>query len=175
MIITNNNLAISFLVITGGYNPLNFNVLEGVYASSPYRGEVKVQEFKQVVETYANNDIRIIMDVVYNHVASASASNFNKLVPGYYFRYNQDWSLNNDSGVGNVFASENPMASKFIIESVLFGRANITLKGFRFDLMELISDETLIALDKALNDEGFYDVVIWGEPWHRRLFRWLQN
>ncbi|HKM02598.1 MAG TPA: alpha-amylase family glycosyl hydrolase, partial [Bacilli bacterium] len=149
-----------------GYNPLNFNALEGVYASSPYRGEVKVQEFKQVVETYANNDIRIIMDVVYNHVASASASNFNKLVPGYYFRYNQDWSLNNDSGVGNVFASENPMASKFIIESVLFWAREYNIKGFRFDLMELISDETLIALDKALNDEGFYDVVIWGEPWH---------
>lgn len=149
-----------------GYNPLNFNALEGVYASTPYKGEVKVQEFKQVVETYAKNDIRIIMDVVYNHVASASSSNFNKLVPGYYFRYNNDWSLNNDSGVGNVFASEKPMASKFIIDSVLFWAREYKIKGFRFDLMELISDDTLIALDEALDDEGFYDVVIWGEPWH---------
>lgn len=149
-----------------GYNPLNFNVLEGQYSSNPYLGEVRIQEFKQVVETYAENDIRIIMDVVYNHVASASSSNFQKIVPGYYFRFNQDWSLNNDSGVGNVFASENPMASKFIIDSVLFWAQEYNIKGFRFDLMELISDSTLIALDQALSAAGLHDVVIWGEPWN---------
>lgn len=148
-----------------GYNPLNFNVLEGAYASNPYRGEIRVQEFKQVVEKFAENDIRIIMDVVYNHVASASASNFNKIVPGYYFRYNADWSLNNDSGVGNVFASENKMASKFIVDSVLFWAQEYNIKGFRFDLMELISDQTLIDLEKALNEKGLRDVVIYGEPW----------
>ncbi len=148
-----------------GYNPLNFNALEGSYASNPYRGEVRVQEFKQVVETFADNDIRIIMDVVYNHVASASASNFNKIVPGYYFRYNQDWSLNNDSGVGNVFASENKMAAKFIADSVLFWAEEFNIKGFRFDLMELIADETMILIDQTLAENGFDDVVIWGEPW----------
>ena len=148
-----------------GYNPLNFNAVEGVYASNPYRGEIRVQEFKQVVEKFANNDIRVVMDVVYNHVASASASNFNKVVPGYYFRYNADWTLNNDSGVGNVFASENPMAAKFIIDSILFWVEEYNIKGFRFDLMQLINDDTLIALDQALKDAGYNDVVVWGEPW----------
>ena len=149
-----------------GYNPLNFNVLEGQYSSNPYLGEVRVQEFKQVVEAYANHDIRVIMDVVYNHVASASSSNFQKIVPGYYFRFNQDWSLNNDSGVGNVFASENPMAAKFIVDSVLFWAEEFNIKGFRFDLMELIADSTMIALEEALVAHGLHDVVIWGEPWN---------
>lgn len=148
-----------------GYNPLNFNVVEGVYSSNPYRGEYRVQEFKQVVEKFANNDIRVIMDVVYNHVASASASNFNKVVPGYYFRYNSDWTLNNNSGVGNVFASENPMATKFIIDSVLFWIEEYNIKGFRFDLMQLINDDALIALDQALKDAGYDDIAVWGEPW----------
>lgn len=148
-----------------GYNPLNFNALEGVYSSNPYRGEYRIQEFKQVVETFAEKDIRVIMDVVYNHVASASASNFNKIVPGYYFRYNEDWTLNNDSGVGNVFASENPMAAKFIIDSILFWIREYNIKGFRFDLMQLINDDTLIALDEALTAAGYDDVVVWGEPW----------
>ena len=148
-----------------GYNPLNFNALEGVYSSNPYKGEVRVQEFKQVVEEFAKNDIRVIMDVVYNHLGSASASNFNKIVPGYYFRYNADWSLNNDSGVGNVFASENKMAAKFIADSVLFWAKEYNIKGFRFDLMELIADETLQLVDQTLATNGLDDVVIWGEPW----------
>lgn len=148
-----------------GYNPLNFNALEGVYSSNPYKGEVRVQEFKQVVEEFAKNDIRVIMDVVYNHLGSASASNFNKIVPGYYFRYNADWSLNNDSGVGNVFASENKMAGKFIADSVLFWAKEYNIKGFRFDLMELIADETLQLVDQTLATNGLDDVVIWGEPW----------
>ena len=152
-----------------GYNPLNFNALEGVYASNPYRGEYRIQEFKQVVETFAEHDIRVIMDVVYNHVASASASNFNKVVPGYYFRYNSDWTLNNDSGVGNVFASENPMAAKFLIDSILFWIDEYNIKGFRFDLMQLINDDTLIALDQALKDAGHDDVTIWGEPWSAKF------
>jgi len=148
-----------------GYNPLNFNVLEGQYSSNPVFGEVRVQEFKQVVEKFAQNDIRVIMDVVYNHLGSASSSNFHKIVPGYYFRYNQDWSLNNDSGVGNVFASQNPMAAKFIADSVLFWAKEYNIKGFRFDLMELISDDTLKLVEQTLLNNGFDDIVIWGEPW----------
>lgn len=147
-----------------GYNPQNYNVLEGAYSSNPLRGEIRIQEMKQVIKKFAENDIRIVMDVVYNHVASASASNFQKLVPGYYFRYNQDGSLKNESGVGNDFATEREMARKFIVESVKFWAEEYQIKGFRFDLMGLVDDVTLKEIDtviKAIDP----DIALWGEPW----------
>lgn len=147
-----------------GYNPQNYNVLEGAYSSNPLRGEIRIQEMKQVIKKFAENDIRIVMDVVYNHVASASASNFQKLVPGYYFRYNQDGSLQNASGVGNDFASEREMARKFIVDSVKFWAEEYQIKGFRFDLMGMINDQTLSDVDAAIKAiDG--DIVLWGEPW----------
>ncbi|MGI6644910.1 MAG: type I pullulanase [Bacilli bacterium] len=147
-----------------GYNPLNFNALEGQYSSAPKKGEVRISEFKQVVQEYAKNDIRIIMDVVYNHMASASSSHFQKIVPGYYFRYNEDGTLNNDSGVGNVFASEMKMAQNYIVDSVCHWAKEYQIKGFRFDLMQLINADTLKAVDNALKQID-PDIVVWGEPW----------
>lgn len=147
-----------------GYNPLNYNALEGAYSSDPYKGEVRVSEFKQVVQAFANNGIRIIMDVVYNHMASATSSHFQKIVPGYYFRYNEDGTLNNDSGVGNVFASEMKMARNYIVHSVAHWAREYQIKGFRFDLMQLIDVETLRQVENILKTID-PDIVIWGEPW----------
>ena len=147
-----------------GYNPLNFNALEGAYSSDPRHGEVRVGEFKQLVQKFAENDIRIIMDVVYNHVSSYSSSSFQKVVPNYYFRYNEDGTLNNDSGVGNVFASERAMARNFIVNSVKHWASEYQIKGFRFDLMQLIHTDTLRAVEVALKEID-PSIVIWGEPW----------
>ena len=60
---------------TGGYNwgydPKNYNVPEGSYSTDPYNGAVRVNEFKQMVQSLHDNGIGVIMDVVYNHVADA--------------------------------------------------------------------------------------------------------
>ena len=50
-----------------GYNPLNYNCLEGLYSSNPYDGKARIQEFKELVKAYNEAGINIIMDVVYNH------------------------------------------------------------------------------------------------------------
>jgi pullulanase len=147
-----------------GYNPANYNVLEGGYSSNPKLGEVRVQEFKQVVAAYANAGIRIIMDVVYNHVASFSSSQFQKIVPDYYFRRNADGTLKNESGVGNDIKTEATMMSKYIVDSVKFWASEYHIMGFRFDLMSLIDDATLQKVDAALKAIN-PDIVVWGEPW----------
>ena len=147
-----------------GYNPLNYNVLEGAYSTDATDGYVRIREFKTLVQTYNGAGINIIMDVVYNHVSSAAGSNFDVLMPGYYFRYTGDGSLSNGSGCGNEFASENLMARKFIIDSTCFWAEEYKLGGFRFDLMGLHDIETMNLVAEALQKIN-PTIAIYGEPW----------
>ena len=147
-----------------GYNPLNYNVVEGLYSSDPYDGLVRINELKQVIKAFNDNNITTIMDVVYNHVNGANGSNFDVLMPGYYFRYNSDGSLSNGSGCGNEVASEHLMVRKFIVDSCKFWVSEYKFGGFRFDLMGLIDLDTMaevVVECKKINP----NVVIYGEPW----------
>lgn len=147
-----------------GYNPLNYNVVEGLYSSDPYNGLIRITELKQVIQKFNENGISTIMDVVYNHVNSANGSNFDVLMPSYYFRYNSDGSLSNGSGCGNEVASERKMVRKFIVDSVKFWAEEYKLGGFRFDLMGLIDIQTMNELTEEctlINP----NIVIYGEPW----------
>lgn len=157
----NNESNVSF---NWGYNPLNYNVLEGAYSTDATDGYVRIREFKQLVQAYNEAGINIIMDVVYNHVSSANGSNFDVLMPGYYFRYTATGALSNGSGCGNETASENLMMRKFIIDSVCFWAEEYNLGGFRFDLMGLHDIETMNELAAALREIN-PDIVIYGEPW----------
>lgn len=147
-----------------GYNPSNYNVLEGGYSSNPHDGYARIKEFKQVVQAYNKAGMNIIMDVVYNHVNGAKGSNFDVLMPGYYYRYDASGALANGSGCGNETASEMPMMRKFMIDSVCFWAKEYKLGGFRFDLMGLHDVETmnqLTAEAKKINPS----IAIYGEPW----------
>ncbi len=147
-----------------GYNPLNYNVIEGSYSSNPYDAAVRVREFKELVKAYNKEGMNIIMDVVYNHVAGAQGCNFDVLVPGYYFRYNDNGSYSNGSGCGNETASEHFMMRKFMIDSACFWTKEYKLGGFRFDLMGLHDLETMAQLTSAVKQLN-PSAVIYGEPW----------
>ena len=147
-----------------GYNPLNYNVLEGSYSTNPFDGYQRIKEFKELVSTYNEAGINIIMDVVYNHVSGADKSNFDVLMPGYYYRYSADGSLSNGSGCGNETASEMPMFRKFMIDSATFWAKEYKLGGFRFDLMGLHDIETMNELTAACQQIN-PAITIYGEPW----------
>lgn len=147
-----------------GYNPLNYNVLEGSYSSDPYDGYARIKEFKKVVKAYNEAGINIIMDVVYNHVSSLDASNFNALMPGYYFRYDGQDVPYNGSGCGNETASDNKMFAKFMIDSTSFWAKEYKLGGFRFDLMGLHDISTMNSLAQELKGIN-ENITIYGEPW----------
>ena len=147
-----------------GYNPLNYNCVEGVYSSDPHDGLARIREFKNMVNELAKNDIRTIMDVVYNHVSSPSASCFNKLMPRYYFRYDENGELYDGSGCHNEFKSEATMARKFIVDSVCWWAKEYNIKGFRFDLMALIDVETMRAVKKAVYEVD-PTIYLYGEGW----------
>ena len=159
-----------------GYNPLNYNCVEGAYSSNPHDGLVRISEFKNMINELGKAGMRTIMDVVYNHVSSPTASCFNKLMPRYYFRYakqgdaevNLGWiqpgELYDGSGCHNEFKSEATMARKFIVDSVCMWATDYKVKGFRFDLMALIDTDTMQAVKEALGaiDTNIY---IYGEGW----------
>jgi len=134
-----------------GYNPKNYNSPEGSYSTDPYNPVARVKELKQAVQSLHDSGLRVTMDVVYNHMYSSADSNFNKLVPGYYFRYDEDGTDVNESGYGNTIASENVMARKFIVDSVTYWAKEYNIDGFRFDLMGLLDLKTMNEVRKKLS------------------------
>ncbi len=147
-----------------GYDPLNYNVLEGSYSTDPYDGYCRIVEFKRMIMALHNAGISVNMDVVYNHTSSSENSNLNLLVPYYYYRTKANGSFYNGSGCGNEVASERYMVNKFIRESCRFWIDEYHLSGFRFDLMGLIDNQTMI---DVYNDCSKLDpsIMIYGEPW----------
>ncbi len=147
-----------------GYDPYNYNVPEGSYSTNPFDGSVRVNEFKQMIQAFHNNHIRVVMDVVYNHTAESSNSWMNLTVPGYYYRLNEDGSFSNGSGCGNEVASERAMVRKYIVDSVVYWATEYHIDGFRFDLMGLIDIETMQAVREAL-DKVDPTIIVYGEGW----------
>lgn len=147
-----------------GYDPVNYNVPEGSYSTDPYNGEVRVKEMKQMIQTLHDNNINVVMDVVYNHVYDAGTFSFNQIVPKYFSRTNDDGSYSNGSGCGNDTASERAMVRKYIVDSILYWHEEYHIDGFRFDLVGLIDTVTI----QQLVDEVHAidpDIIFYGEGW----------
>lgn len=146
-----------------GYDPKNYNVPEGSYATDPYNGVVRIREFKQMVQAVHRQGMGIIMDVVYNHTAETN-SVFNKTVPYYYYRHTKTGDDSNGSGCGNETASERIMMRKYIIDSVLYWAKEYHVDGFRFDLMGLHDIETMQETEEELHKLNPC-AIIYGEGW----------
>lgn len=148
-----------------GYDPVMYNCPEGSYSSDPYRGEVRISELKQAIMALHKAGFRVIMDVVYNHTFSLDSA-FQKTVPWYYYRIDEEGNPSDGSGCGNDFASEMPMAHKFIVDSVLYWASEYHIDGFRFDLMGLLDTDLMNdirrQLDKRFGDD---EKILFGEPW----------
>ena len=147
-----------------GYDPLNFNALDGSYSTDPYDPTARIYEFKRMIQSIHNEGMRVIMDVVYNHVYDIDTINFEKIFPGYYFRKNKNDKFYDGSGCGNEVASERKMVRKFIVDSVIFWAKEYNLDGFRFDLMGLLDIETMNTIRLEL-DKIDPSIIIIGEGW----------
>ncbi len=148
-----------------GYDPTNFNVPEGSYSTDPTRGEVRIRECREMIAALHAAGIGVVMDVVYNHTYRTE-NPFNSTVPYYFFRQNPDGSFSNGSGCGNEFASERPMARRYLIDSILYWAKEYHIDGFRFDLMGLYGAESINAVRAALDAlPGGRDILLYGEPW----------
>lgn len=148
-----------------GYDPLNYNVPEGSYASDATRGEVRIREFKEMIQAIHKKGLRVIMDVVYNHTFSLDNALQNSM-PYYHYRLDAEGELSDGSACGNDIASEMPMTEKYIIDSVLYWCEEYHIDGFRFDLMGLLTVDLMNKVQKALDETyGRGEKLIYGEPW----------
>lgn len=148
-----------------GYWTSLFNVPESDYSQTPDDPAATIRELKQTIQTLHENDIRVILDVVYNHTSSSyESSPFDQAVPWYYFRTDAEGNLRNDAGVGNSVADERAMVRKYIVDSLLFWATEYKVDGFRFDLLGTHHPETVEQLTDELR-EIRPDLTIYGEPW----------
>lgn len=147
-----------------GYDPLNYNVPDGSYATDPYRPDVRIREFKQMVQALHQAGIRVILDVVYNHTFSIDGSNFERTAPGYFYRQRPDGTYADASACGNETASNRPMMRKYIVESVLHWAREYHIDGFRFDLMGIHDIETMNQVRAALTALD-PSIIVYGEGW----------
>lgn len=147
-----------------GYDTVHYNAIEGSYSNDPNQPFLRIKELKKLVKTFHENEIRVILDVVYNHVYVHSKSSFEKIVPGYYFRYYEDGRLADGTGVGNDIASERKMVQKFIVDSIIYFAKEFKVDGFRFDLMGILDIETMKLIRQKL-DEIDASILVIGEGW----------
>ncbi|PLS14893.1 type I pullulanase [Bacillus sp. M6-12] len=147
-----------------GYNPLHYNAPDGSYSSDPTDPYTRITELRTMIDAVQKQGIRVIMDCVYNHVYDRESSHFEKIVPGYYFRHDDNGMPSNGTGVGNDIASERLMARKFIVDSIVFWMKEYNINGFRFDLMGILDVETMNAVRIAA-DKVDKSAIILGEGW----------
>ena len=151
-----------------GYDPMNYNVPEGSYASDPFDGNVRIRELKQLIQALHDRNISVIMDVVYNHTYTTDSA-FERTVPGYYYRLKSNGEFSNGSGCGNELASDKKMYRKYMIDSVTYWVREYHMDGFRFDLMGLHDTKTMNdireTLDNLYADDSGKKIIMYGEPW----------
>ena len=147
-----------------GYEPLNYNAVEGSFSTDPYDPVVRIKEFKQMVQALHKAGFRVILDVVYNHTTNAANTGFERTMPGYFYRMRPDGTFFDGSGCGNETASEQAMFRKYMIESLEWWMKEYHIDGFRFDLMAIHDIETMNEISSRLHAID-QDVVIYGEGW----------
>ena len=148
-----------------GYDPGHYNCPEGSYATNPNDPYSRVLELKTAVSKLHDANIRVILDVVYNHMQSQLNSDFERIVPNYYFRLSENGRPSNGSFCGNDFDSTRLMARKFIVDSISMWMKEYSIDGFRFDLMGILDVETMNQVREAaikLNP----NVFLHGEGWN---------
>ena len=160
--VKDDNVAASY---NWGYDPLSYFALEGSYASDAINPSSRMKEFSFMVEQLHKNNLRLIVDVVYNHVFEYATSYYEKIVPNYYFRRRRTGQIARASGCGNDVASERKMVRKLIIDSAKYIVKYYNIDGFRFDLMGLLDVDTvnqLVKECKAIKN----DLMFYGEGWN---------
>lgn len=145
-----------------GYDPHSYFSPEGWYSTEPENPYSRISELKTLINEAHKLGLRVILDVVYNHMAKTDF--LDDIVPGYYFRHSKDGSFTSNSGCGNDVATEHSMTRKLIVDSLVYWTKEYHVDGFRFDLMGLLDAQTVMSgYEKCAEIKK--DVLFIGEGW----------
>jgi pullulanase/glycogen debranching enzyme len=147
-----------------GYMTVNYFSPESSYAAEPERAS-QIEEFRELVDAFHQQDMAVILDVVYNHVGEPNHLLF--VDKFYYFHLDKGNDLMNWSGCGNDLRCDTPMARRLIIDSLIHLVETYDVDGFRFDLAELIGIEVLREIEVELKKVK-PSLILIAEPWSFR-------
>lgn len=148
-----------------GYDPVNYNVPEGSYATDVTDGSVRIRECKEMIQALHKAGLRVVMDVVYNHTYDMDQWQ-ERTAPGYYYRHREDGTPSDGSACGNDMAAGRAMVDNYIADSVMYWAREYHIDGFRFDLMGLMTTELMGRIRKELDEAfGEGEKLLYGEPW----------
>ncbi|AEH50401.1 type I pullulanase [Pseudothermotoga thermarum] len=148
-----------------GYDPYLYMTPEGMYSLNPADPYARIREVKQMIKVLHDNNIGVILDVVFPHTYGVGElSPLDQAVPYYYYRIDRMGQHMNESGCGNTTASERLMMRRLILDAVTWWVKEYHVDGFRFDQMGLIDRETMLLVEQKLREIN-PSVIIYGEPW----------
>lgn len=148
-----------------GYNPHQYFVPCGWYATNPDDPYCRINELIQLIDGAHKRDLRVVLDVVFNHVFDYTVFPLETLVPGYFYRVDEAGEIVEVSGCQNDLATEKRMTRKLIVDNLVYFMKYFNVSGFRFDLMGLLDIETMLLIEKTLREIDD-KVILYGEGWN---------
>lgn len=153
------------LLYNWGYDMMQYGVVEGSYVLNPNDPYARINDLRLMVAKMHYNNIRVVMDVVYNHVFDINANSLERSVPGYFFRRDQNGNLSNGSWCGNDLNTTAKMCRKYIIAMCLRFQKLFGIDGYRFDLMGIIDTHTMKEIYNRCSEIDD-DFLVYGEGWN---------
>ena len=140
-----------------GYNTIGFFAPDPRYASAP---DQCLREFKEMVASFHEAGLEVILDVVYNHTAEGNERgptlSFKGIDNTAYYRLPSDDKRRyiNDTGTGNTVNLSHPAVIEMVTDSLRYWVNELNVDGFRFDLGTILAREP----DGFDNQSGFLKV-----------------
>jgi pullulanase len=151
-----------------GYDPFHFTAPEGSFATDAADAAVRIREFRAMVQALHRANLRVGMDMVFNHTTASgqhATSVLDRIVPGYYQRLDDKGAVANSTCCANT-ATENRMMAKLMIDSAVVWARDYKIDSFRFDLMGHQPREAMERLQKAVGAATARRIDVIGEGWN---------
>ncbi len=149
-----------------GYMPLNYFAIKKSFSSDkkPYGA---LYEFRKLINEFHKNDIKVCLDVVYNHTAEGKTYGDNEdanlfsyaLIDNKnYYKLAQNAHYTNHSGCGNDLNTINKISGELILNSLSFW-INQGVDAFRFDLAVCLMDSSSSGYAMYDKDKGILSLL----------------
>lgn len=144
-----------------GYDPQHYFSLSGMYSENPNDPELRISEFKNLVNEIHKRGMGVILDVVYNHTAKTYL--FEDIEPNYYHFMNADGTARESFGGGRL-GTTHYMSHRLLLDSIKYLTSEFKVDGFRFDMM---GDHDAAVIDQAFTEAKAINpnILMLGEGW----------
>lgn len=160
-----------------GYDPENYNVPEERYSMTPTDYVNRVKEVKTMINEFHKAGIRVVMDVVYNHVWIPDSRSFmhpmERVFESYLgpittrYSFSVDGEFYDLSGTGHTLNTDDPMVSQMVLDSLRFWADEYGMDGFRFDLVGIFRTDVVGHWAGTMMSEfAERNLLMYGEPWN---------